>query len=323
VIALLLALATAQVSPTDPSIVHGMTLSTPTYNGEWGSDALPGTFEVLASEGINWVSYHPYARIRRDGSVTMEFDPDHPPEWLTRPIRDAHARGLKVMVKPHLAHWGSGFSWRGDIAFDTPEAEARFFREYTAWITAVARITCAADAFVVGTELDATTHNIAAWREVIANVRTVFPGALTFASNWDKFGNIAFWDDLDAVGIQAYFPVLRDSEGVTVANIEAGWTRILTDVHAVSARTGKPVIFTELGYDAHSDALLRPWEGGRGDNATQAMALSTTLRILDADPIVRGAFLWKWFPGEVQRGDFRMSHPEVRAILREQWGSGE
>jgi hypothetical protein len=68
---------------------------------------------------------------------------------------------------------------------------------------------------------------------------------------------------------------------------------------------------------------LRPWEGGRGDNATQAMALSTTLRILDADPIVRGAFLWKWFPGEVQRGDFRMSHPEVRAILREQWGSGE
>lgn len=308
---------------SDPSVVHGMTLSTPTYNRAWASDAIPGTLDVLASEGVNWVSYHPYARIGRDGSVQMEFDPANPPDWMTRPIRDAHARGLSVMVKPHLAHWGSGFSWRGDIAFDTPEAEARFFREYTTWITAVASATRDADAFVVGTELDGTTHNVAAWRHIIANVRTVFTGPLTFASNWDSFADVAFWDDLDAVGIQAYFPVLRESEPVTVANIEAGWTRILTDVHAVSARTGKPVVFTELGYDASSDALHRPWQGGHGDDATQALALSTTLRILSTDPVVRGAFLWKWFPGEVQRGDFRMSRPEVRAILREHWGNRE
>lgn len=319
-IALLVSVALAQV---DPSIVHGMTLSTPTYNRAWASDSIPNTLDTLASDGVNWVSYHPYARVGQGGSVSMEFDPSAPPLWLTRIIADAHARDLKVMVKPHLAHWGSGFSWRGDIAFDTPEAEARFFREYTAWITAVATATAHADAFVVGTELDKTTHNVAAWRHIIANVRQVFPGPLTFASNWDSYERVAFWDDLDAVGIQAYFPVISESDDVTVSGIEAGWSRILTDVHAVSARTGKPVVFTELGYDATASALTEPWRGGHGDDATQALALSTTLRILDADPVVRGAFLWKWFPGELQRGDFRMSRPEVRAIVRQQWGNDE
>lgn len=317
---LLLAIACGHANAPDDTVVHGMTLSTPTYGREWGDDAMQGTLDTLKNDGVNWVSYHPYARIGRDGSVTADLDVSNPPAWMRRPIDEAHERGLKVLVKPHLAHWGSGFSWRGDIHFDDRESEDRFFREYTAWITAVATITADADGFVVGTELDGTLHRESSWRHIIASIRGVFPGSLTYASNWDQYERVPFWDALDAIGIQAYFPVLGESDPATTESVRAGWARILPPIHALSERTGKPVVFTELGYDAASHALVRPWEGGHGDDATQALALSTALAVIDDDPIVRGAFLWKWFPGEVRHGDFRMSRPEARAVIRAQWG---
>ena len=42
---------------------------------------------------------------------------DGPPDYIARPIREAHAQGLKVLIKPHIAYWGSPFRWRGEIKF--------------------------------------------------------------------------------------------------------------------------------------------------------------------------------------------------------------
>lgn len=303
----------------DPRIVQGMTVSTPTYGPEWGSPAMDRTLDALAADGVNWVSYHPYARVHADGRVTFRLDPRDPPEWLVHPIEAAHARGLKVMVKPHLAYWGSGFAWRGDIRFDDPEAEARFFRDYGAWIAAVARVTREADAFVVGTELDQTVGNEAAWRRVIARVRSVHPGHLTYAANWDRYEEVGFWDALDAVGIQAYFPLVGHEREPTVVELDAGWDRIFDGIREVHARTGKPVVFTELGYDAAPHAAREPWATGREAPELQRRLLDHALRRIGAEPVVRGAFLWKWFPGELPRGDFRMSRTDLRAVLREHW----
>ncbi|MEZ4319925.1 MAG: hypothetical protein R3F61_20610 [Myxococcota bacterium] len=304
----------------DHAEVRGITVSTPTYGPEWGSPAMERTLDRLAELGVNWIAYHPYAAVQTDGSVggrRMGADPS--PAWVVAPIEAAHARGIKVLVKPHLAHWGSGFSWRGDIRFDDPEAEARFFREYTTWITAVAERCKGADAFAVGTELDGTVRNEAAWREVIASVRGVFPGNLTFASNWDQYEQVPFWDALDTIGIQAYFPVASGGTP-SDAELEAGWDRVLRRVGEVSERYGKPVVFTELGYDASPMAAAEPWASGTGGEDVQERALSVALRRVAADPTVRGAFLWKWFPGELEHGDFRLSRPEIQELIRGAWG---
>ncbi|MCB9669818.1 MAG: hypothetical protein H6734_10140 [Alphaproteobacteria bacterium] len=313
---MLLALAAVAA---DPSIVQGVTVSTPTYGQEWGSDAMASTLDELVSDGVNWVSYHPYARVYRDGRVEARLDVQAPPDWIVRPIREAHARGVKVMVKPHLAYWGSGFGWRGDITFDDPVARERFFREYTAWIEAVARVTRDADAFVVGTELDATLADEAAWREVIRRVRAVHGGHLTYAANWDGFDRVPFWDALDAVGVQAYFPLVGSSGSPTEADVHAGWDRVLPRLHRVSAQTGKPVVFTELGYDEGPQAAREPWASGRGAPELQRMLLRVALERVAADPVVRGVFLWKWFPGELPHGDFQVSRPDLRAVLRRAW----
>lgn len=294
--------------------VRGMTVSTPTYGPEWGAPAMDATLEHLDGLGVNWVSYHPYARVYPDGRVEGRVDHD----WLVHPIRAAHARGQKVLVKPHLAYWGSGFSWRGDIRFDDPEAEARFFREYSTWITDLAVVTREADAFSVGTELDGTLDDEAAWRWVIGLVRAVHPGALTYAANWDAVDRVPFWDAVDCIGVQAYFPITERSSP-SDAMIDAGWDRVLGRLRRLSERTDKPIVFTELGYDAAAHALKEPWRSGSGDPELQRRALDAALRAIDREPAVVGAFLWKWFPGEVQRGDFRMSSPPLQAVIRQRW----
>ncbi|MEO0600450.1 MAG: hypothetical protein AAF211_03385 [Myxococcota bacterium] len=305
--------------------VRGMTVSCPTWGGEWGSDAMVATLDELRGDGMNWVAIHPYARIRGTGEVTFRpLDPANPPRWLDRPIKEAHARGMKIFIKPHLAYWGSPFSWRGEIEFPDPEARKRFFDSYQAWMTSIAAVVKDADAFAVGTELGRLSGHDKEWREVIQAVRGVFPGSLTYAANWDEVDRVPFWDALDTVGVQAYFPVVTGYAGVTPSKTEldAGWDRILGRMRALSARTGKPIVFTELGYDAHLEAPMKPWASGRRSEqgeAVQRASLRAAMRALDREPQVVGAFLWKWFPGEAQYGDFRMSTPANRAVIRSVW----
>jgi hypothetical protein len=295
--------------------IRGMTVSTPTWGREWGSDAMASTVQTLDGLGVNWVSYHPYAGITDQGELRWrEFDPRAPPDWLVRPIREAHARGMKVMVTPHLAHWGSSFGWRGAITFPDPAARARFFAAYERWLLLVASAVREADALVVGSELDGTIQHEAEWRAIISSVRRVFPGPITYAANWDKFEQVPFWDALDAAGIQAYFPVAPSPE--------AAWPAIHEKLRLFHQRTGKYVVFTELGYDAGPQAAHKPWESGSGGPEgalLQQQCLRAALRALDREPAVLGAFLWKWFPGEEPPNDFRMSDPELRAIIAEAW----
>lgn len=305
--------------------VRGMTVSCPTWGGEWGSDAMVATLDELRSDGMNWVAIHPYARIRGTGEVTFRpLDPANPPQWLARPIKEAHARGMKIFIKPHLAYWGSPFSWRGEIDFPDPDARKRFFDSYRAWMTSIAAVVKDADAFAVGTELGRLSGHDDEWREVIRSVRGVFPGSLTYAANWDEVDRVPFWDALDTVGVQAYFPVVTGYAGTTPTKTEldAGWDRILGRMRALSTRTGKPIVFTELGYDAHLEAPMKPWASGRRTSqgeAVQRASLRAAMRALDREPQVVGAFLWKWFPGEAQYGDFRMSTPANRAVIRSVW----
>ena len=129
--------------------------------------------------GANWVATHPYAGISQDGSVRIrrfEGASDLAPAHWTRPIVEAHKRGLKICIKPHLAYWRSGFEWRGEIAFRSEEEWTRFWTDYRAWILAVAEACKDADAFVIGTELDKTLNHEAEWRALIADVRKVYKG---------------------------------------------------------------------------------------------------------------------------------------------------
>ncbi len=304
--------------------VRGITLSTHRGNREWSSDALAPTFERIRGVGANWVAIHPYASVSDDGTVRRWEEEAGVPTWLSKPIAQAHRLGLRILIKPHLAYWRSRFAWRGEIEFESDEQWQRFWAGYEAWIVDLARLSRSADAFVVGTELDRTLHQEARWRRVIDRVRDVSDVPLTYASNWTDYERVPFWDSLDMVGVQAYFP-LTDSEAPTRGELEASWARLSRRLSEFGAARGKRVLLTELGYNRSFAAAREPWSNvtdGEEAEALQALCLEVALAAVEREPRIAGAFLWKWFlePRSVGR-DFQMASPTMRRVIGAAWQS--
>lgn len=321
-------LAAQPAAPAQPE-VRGVTISCQTWGREWGSDDMVEALRELAALGVNWVAIHPYAGIRADGSVGSRHlsRADGGPRWLTRPIAEAHRLGIKILIKPHLAYWGSPFSWRGEIGFgDDAGKWERFFQSYERWIVQVAEVCHDADGFVVGTELRKTVGHEQAWRDVIAAVRAKTQAPLTYAANWDDYHAVPFWDALDVIGVQGYFPLVTHQNEPCRDELALAWTELVTKLEAYGQRHGKKVVLTELGYDKTTQAARKPWEsgggrGGQAGEAVQQLCLEAALDALGgAEPHgLIGAFLWKWFPGRTRGEDFLMSTPAMRQVIRSRW----
>ena len=102
------------------------------------------------------------------------------------------------------------------------------------------------------------------WRTLITAARRLYSGKLTYAANFDQYQEVGFWDALDLIGINAYFPLREPArlEPATPENLRAGWTRILGKLETFRQREGLTshrVLFTELGYVARTNCTLQPW----------------------------------------------------------------
>ena len=80
-----------------------------------------------------------------------------------------------------------------------------------------------------------------------------------------------FWDDLDYIGIQAYFPLVetgtvsKADRTPSVEEIVRGWKGHLEAIERIHGKFQKPVIITEIGYRSAIDAAVEPWEWESSD----------------------------------------------------------
>ncbi len=312
------------VRAADPFLC-GVTVSCYRWGpGEWDAPAMEHTLDELGTLGVNAVAIHPYARIARDGTVDYRPGPVTPA--TLKPLRWAHERGMSTLLKPHLAYWGSGFVWRGAITFDRADAWDRFFTGYRAFILAQARLAEQAGArwFAVGTELVGTLGHEARWRGLIAEVRAVYTGKLTYAANWDDAEKVPFWDALDAVGVQAYYPV-AEVPNPTERDLRRGWAKVDRRIAALAAKHQRPVLLTELGYAASEAAAQHPWDDAAVGNRARGQALKLratriALDVVENHPDIAGVFLWKWFPGPREHDDeFVLQYPAMKQLIAEAW----
>jgi len=313
--------------PGEP--IKGIIISCHGFGREWGSDEMVETMREVKALGANWVQIHPYGSVQRDGSLSfgrgMSADGEAP-AWLSRPIAEAHKLGLKICITPHVAPWRAGWSWRGDITFETDAQWDKFFADYERWITQLARFCKDADGFTVGSELDQMlVGRESDWRRIIAAVRAETDAPLTYAANWPNYKKVKFWDALDVISISAYFPVVNHDRLPTAAEIDRSWQRIKSEVLDYAATQYRRVVFMELGYDSSLRAAIEPWKNGQnepGAEAVQALCLDRALAAVGEPDELLGAFLWKWFPGESSRSDdFLVSKPSMRAVVSQHWGT--
>lgn len=183
----------------------------------------------------------------------------------------------------------------------------------------------------IGTELRSTVDgHLDQWRRIIKEVRAVYDGKLTYAANWyAEFEEIAFWDELDYIGIQAYFP-LSDAPDPTVEQLLAGWRDPLRQIETVQRKFDKPVVFTEVGYRSAAGAAGKPWEWPRRDEAVevdldlQARCYEAFFRTFWARPWVAGVYWWKWFPADRRAGapdtDFTPQNKPAEAVMARWYG---
>jgi ankyrin repeat protein len=102
----------------------------------------------------------------------------------------------------------------------------------------------------------------ARWRELIQAVREVYSGRLTLAANFDNYHEVAFWDALDFIGINAYFPLrLTLDTPLDLEGLKASWSEIFRDIDTFrdTHDLSQPVVFTELGYTRWRGVTVAPW----------------------------------------------------------------
>ncbi|TMQ61829.1 MAG: hypothetical protein E6K75_00690 [Candidatus Eisenbacteria bacterium] len=164
-----------------------------------------------------------------------------------------------MLLKPHI--WTRG-GWSGSIAMKNEEDWARWFAGYRGFILHYADLAerSGAEALAVGTELGGTTAREREWRAIVAEVRRHYHGTLVYCANWaEDLHHTQFWDALDWIGVQAYYP-LCDQRAPTTQALVRGWSGPLADLETIAKIWGKPVVLTEVGYHSLDTAAIRPWE---------------------------------------------------------------
>ena len=251
--------------------------------------------DEIAATGATWVQFNPTWYQQDARSATIAASADTPSDAaLAHIVSAAHRAGLKVLLKPLLDLAGDG-GYRGTIRPADPVA---WFTSYTAFIGHYADLAARWDVaqLAVGAELAGVSGHRAGWLRVIETVHGRYPGTLLYAANFDEYHQVAFWDAVDLIGIDAYWK-LSDRPTTDVDRLRRAWEPIVRDLTALASRTGRPILFTEAGYTSRRGSTTAPWDWTAGtapDEAEQAAAYQALLAGLSDQPWWAGVFWWCW-----------------------------
>jgi Glycoside Hydrolase Family 113 len=268
------------------------------YAGSKSIDSL----RQLKTSGVEWIAAIPYGYMESHDSTKIHTAGHNiygeSDESMFQLKLDAQKLGIKIMMKPQI--WISHEAWPGKINMDSPGDWDEWFDSYEQWIIHYALISelMHADLFCIGTEMvEATTQHPKRWREMIARVRQVYSGPIVYAANWGKeFEEITFWDALDYMGLDNYYPV-RDSVEESPDIMRERFLEQKAKLKALATRWQKPLLFTEIGYMANEAAGMgsREDQYTKYDEKMQAECYKLALETYWNEPWFAGMYWWKWF----------------------------
>ncbi len=240
-------------------------------------------------------------------------------------IEEAKQAGLSVMIKPHI-DFNDNRIFRGEFKLDNEEEWQNFEQAYSDRILSLAAIaeSHGVEAFCIGTELRLfATKRGTFWKTLITQLREEFSGQLVYSANWDEYHEIPFWDQLDYIGVNAYFPLTK-SPHPSEEELSLGWTWYKDAMKALSQKTGKPILFTEYGYRSMVQATWKHWElvGGTPSDSIQALAYDVFFQTFWEEPWVAGGLFWEWIPNPPRGINTRWTPQNKLAedVIREWYG---
>jgi hypothetical protein len=261
--------------------------------------------EEVKAVNADWVAVIPYGFIRQNEAAVQYNEKWQ--WWGERPIgirttiQKAKEQGIKVMLKPQI--WMM-HGWVGHMDFKTQSDWQIWEKTYETFIMQMVDIANEekVELFCIGTEFEiAAVKRPQYWKNLIQKVRTKYDGKITYAANWDKFETITFWEDLDYIGIDAYFPLVNEKTPKIDA-LKAAWEVPLSKIEKLYKATNVPIIFTEFGYMSVDRTAYNTWELEEKEQsiavneAGQVNALEALFETFWEKNWWAGGFIWKWYP---------------------------
>jgi len=284
------------------------------WNGQFSSASAGQAFQSIASLGSNSIELT--ARIwTQTGTANSVFaDPakTESDASLLTSFQAAHDSGLSVLFKAALSTLNGT-----RVSSLAPADVAAFFASYKAEIVHLATIAQAAgvEMFAIGNEMSSLSgaQYRGYWTDLIAAVREVYHGELTYAAATDEASHVGFWDQLDTIGVNTY-PPLTASHAPTVQELVDAWTSVPVNpyyaaafdykspvdfLHSLATTYDKPLLMTEVGYRSIDGTAIAPgsWtSSGTPDVMEQADAYNAFFQVWSAHggSWFKGAELWQW-----------------------------
>lgn len=158
---------------------------------------------------------------------------------LVKMIEYIHGKGLRVALKPTV-NCKNG-TWRAFINFfdrDVPcePKWCNWFASYTDFQIHYAKIAerTGCEMFIAGCEMVMSERRETEWRKLIADIRTVYTGPVSY--NTDKYqeDSVTWWDCVDVISSSGYYPI-------------DDWDSQLDRIEKVVRKFDKPFFFAEAG----------------------------------------------------------------------------
>ena len=279
----------------------------------------------------NYAAVMPFGFIRDLKSPEIVFNTDR--QWFGETKKGAkqyiellQKNKIKVMVKPQIWIWRGEFT--GGLKMNSEAEWKALEASYEKFIMTYADMAEQTNAafLCIGTELEQFVVNRPKyWSGLIKKIRAVYKGKLTYAANWDEYSRTPFWNDLDYIGIDAYFP-LSEAKTPSVAELKTGWKPWKEKIGTLSKTLNKPVLFTEFGYRSVDYNAKKPWVADRNEMTVNMDAqVNATRAIVEEfwkEEWFGGGFVWKWFihyerAGGPEDNRFTPQNKPAEKLLRE------
>ena len=259
------------------------------YNTSWSDESLG----LMRDLGVEWVGINVFWYQTSIYTSDIHADPELTPsnESVVHAIQTAHQLGMKVMLKPMVDPMDG--NWRGVII-----PTEQWFEAYKRFIFFFAEFAEENDVemFSIGCELVSTISFTEKWAEIIEGVRERYHGPIVYCANWPNYKLIEWWELVDYVGIDAYFPLTNKTDP-TLQELKDAWNRIADDIGEWQATIGKPIIFPEIGYRSLDGANMEPWNWkatGAVDLQEQADCYEAAFQALWNRSWFYGMYWWSW-----------------------------
>lgn len=272
--------------------ICGMTFAPFAADGKFFNAKAKKSLAIMKERtGANFVIFVPNGLQRTPQSEEISYTTraTMTDEELIGMIIYAKELGLRVALKP-TANCANG-TWRAHINFfdeDVPcePKWGNWFDSYTKFQLHYAKLAekYGCEMFIAGCEMVMSEHREKEWRKLIADIRSVYHGLISY--NTDKYQehNVKWWDCVDVISSSGYYPI-------------DDWERQLDRIEAVVMHYNKPFFFAEAGCMSVGGSSLVPnnWEV-QGEAAPQEQCdwYETMFTACEKRPWIDGMAFWSW-----------------------------